>query len=354
MPTPTSKQLTGLAPRCLVAGAVLLGLLIAPSCHGGETDQQVPEVETNSLDDRPLLVRTDPPFSFVVTGHAYGRPGANRPRPSSTLVLGASLLWQDTPDFSMLLGDTVFGWQPQDLGGTMPFLRTSLPQPVFNVLGNHELTDLETHVGHFGTPWSAFDHGGCRMIVLDSESDPWLISGQQRVFLLDEIRALQQRPEPARACFLYSHKPVWAMTHDTVLTALLGNAAADLAPLVVGHDGPNSFARIVLPELRALAATVPVLCFAGDFGAFPPVNMHLFSQPDTLEPNLHYYGVGLGDDYRDVFLTVTVPVNGVPTVHARELLTGTDLLLSKFNHGNWLDEWFPHGLPASVVAILDS
>lgn len=331
---------------------MLVAVWAVVSCHPGGTTAESRPSQPNALDDQPLPLRPAPPFSFVVAGHVYGSPGAGRPRPSSTLVDGAALLDDSSPDFSVLLGDTVFGWHPDLLGGTLPFLRTQMPGPVFNVVGNHELGDPTLNNLVFGARWHAFEHGRCRMVVLDSESDPWLISGQQQAFLLAEIdRALQQQPPP-QAFFVFSHKPVWAMTMDTVLTAVLGNDQVGLPALIVGHDGPSSFARIVLPRLRELAAHVPVCCFAGDVGAFPPANMHLFGQRDGLQPALRYFAVGLGDDPRDAFLTVEVRSGGEPLVRAHELKTGRLLPMELYDHESWRMRWFPDGLPEPIVTIL--
>ncbi|MFK7741184.1 MAG: metallophosphoesterase [Planctomycetota bacterium] len=356
MPTSSVNCRRGLGRALAVEALAVLavaGLALTPSCHdGGGAALASGTAASNSFENQPLPAREQPPFSFVVTGHIYGRPGADQPRPASTLQQNAQLLAASAPDFSVLLGDTIFGWQASEIGITLPFLRSNIPGPIFNPLGNHELSNPQAHATYFGQPWHAFDHAGCRMIALDSESNPWLITGQQRLFLLEEIAQLERREQPPALVCLFAHKPFWAMTPKTVLTAMLGNAANNVTPLVVGHNEADSFARTVLPRLRALSQSMPVMCFAGDFGAFPPTNMHLFAQVDPEAPNLSYYGVGLGDDMRDAFLAVDVPAVGPPVVSATQLTTGLPLRLEDYSHARWLERWFPHGLPPSILILL--
>lgn len=338
--------------RFAVACSVLASVALMSSCRSSDGDAGSGGAPSNALDGRSLPPRDAAPFSFVVAGHVYGRPGLSQPRPASTLVAGARWLSADSPDFSVLLGDTVFGWQSEQLGETLPFLREQLPGPVFQAVGNHELSDPARNEALFGARYHAFDHGGCRMVVLDSESDPWLVRGRQLEFLSAELDAAAQRAPRPRAFFLFSHKPIWAMTERTVLAAILGNDQVELPALLAGHQGPSSFAKVVLPRLRALAASVPVCCFAGDVGAFPPDNLHLFAQRDPQAPGLRYFAVGLGDDPRDAFLSVQLPEEGEPLVRARALADGAQLPLEDYDHESWLQRRLPGGVPKELAAIL--
>lgn len=333
-----------------LAALSALSILLLTACHERRIGEAPPPSANTSFSSPRPPNRTAPPFSFVVAGHVYGHPSPTSPRPASTLTQGVRLLWLERPDFSVLLGDTVYGWAPNLLGNTLPFLQASLPMPLLHAVGNHELGDPQRNLRVFGPTYHRMDHAGCRLLVLDSETDPWQISGDQLRWLLGELT--EARRNPPRALFLFSHRPLWAMTLDTVLTAMLGNGVQSLPVLLASHDGPQSFARNLLPRLREIASHTPVLCFAGDFGAFAPYNMHLFAQRDREQPRLRYFGVGLGDDPQDAFLTVRVHPTSEPEVVATELATGRPLPLADYDHEAWRRRFYPNGLPTPVLQFL--
>jgi hypothetical protein len=298
-----------------------------------------------------LAPRTAPPFAFVVCGHVYGAPGAGKARPAATFAGNVARLRATSPDLVMLLGDCVFEWREAELARLHALAADELRLPVFNAPGNHDLADPADYERRFGPRRFAFDHGGCRMVVVDTESEPWHVGGEQLQWLLGELAAAQ-RARP-RALFVFGHKPVWAVTRRHAVAALGGNDPQGLA-VVLAARAPQqpTFRRDLLPALRRTAAVVPVWWFAGDVGAFP-TSLHLYHARDDEQADLRFVAVGLGDLPRDAFVRVDVPAQGPPRVTAWALATGGGLDVEPLGPEHWTRTLFPDGLPAAARAIVD-
>ncbi len=333
--------------------AFLLGLLVLLAACGSESAEPEARSIRSSFNGRTLAARSGPPFSFLVCGHVYGRPGIGRPRPATTMVEHVDRMRAANADFLMLLGDCFFAWSEEEIERLTAFLSAELPIPVFNAPGNHDLPDRADYERRFGPTWFAFDQGGCRMIVLDTEIDPWSLSGAQLDFLIAEL-ARARRPETRpRAIFLFGHKPIWAGTRDTAVASLKSNTPTTLGVLADRAPELPTFNRDVRPLLREIAKEIPVWFFAGDVGAFEQHTLHLFMEKDDRAPALRYLAVGLGDLDRDAFLKVTVPSAGEPSVEAIEFRSGEHRDMTAYDGAYWMRRFLPEGLPEAALPFLD-
>ncbi|MCB9830855.1 MAG: hypothetical protein H6807_00140 [Planctomycetes bacterium] len=332
--------------------ALLLGLVACGEAPRAAAPPE-PRVVTSRYNDLALPPRGREAFRFLVCGHVYGQPGKDRAHPAGSLVAGAPRLRELGADFFMMLGDSVYQWQDDDLARLDRFLRQDLPLPAFNAAGNHELDHREDYRRRFGPTWYAFDHGGCRMVVTDTEIDPWSISGDQLAFLEAELdRALDPRTRP-RALFIFAHKPIWAGTRGTAIASLASNTPTTLVVLARRPPDAPTFNRDLRPRLRQVAALIPVWYFAGDVGAFEETTLHLFMARDEKAPALRYLAVGIGDHDRDAVIEVVVPETGEPRARGIELRSGRSLDLEDYGSPPWLDRFFPAGLPDAALPYLE-
>lgn len=331
-------------PRLLLP--FLATMLLAPACAGPRPAHAL----HSPLADRDLAPRGAPPFTFVACGHVYGEPGEGHARPAATFAGHVGRLRATGADFLMLLGDCVYTWRDDDLARLATLAGRELALPVFNAPGNHDLADRADYERRFGPAWFAFDHGGCRMLVLDTEADPWHIGGAQLAWLQRELAAA--RSKPPRAVFVFGHKPVWAVSKRLAVAALGGNDPRSLAVVLARPADAPTFRRDLLPAVRELAAVAPVWWFAGDVGAFE-TSLHLFHAQDDVAPDLHFVAAGLGDRARDAFVRIDVPAAGTPRGTAVEFVTGRELDLADYGPEAWRARLFPHGLPAEVQAVVD-
>ncbi len=343
------RPLHSRAPLVEMARSPLLSpvLLLACACAGPAPGGTAP---WSPLAARALAPRAAPPFTFVACGHVYGAPGPGHARPAATFAGGLQRLRATGADFVMLLGDCVHEWRAPEVDRLHALASHELRLPVFNAPGNHDVADRADYERRVGPPRFAFTHGGCRMIVVDTEHEPWHVGGEQLQWLLGELAAAARTPP--RAVFVFGHKPVWAVTQRHAIAALAGNDPRGLAAALARPAGAPTFRGELLPVLRALAATVPVWWFAGDVGAFDPNTLHVYHGTDERAPELHFVAVGLGDRPRDCFVRVDVPAAGVPRARAIELATGRELDLAAHGPAAWLDRLFPDGLPAAVQAVV--
>ena len=331
--------------------------LAACACTGTPRDPQparapAPASLPSPLAATALPVRAAPPFTFVTCGHVYGAPGAGHARPAATFTDNLGRLRATGAEFVMLLGDCVYEWHAAELDRLHALAANELRLPVFNAPGNHDLADPPDYERRFGPRRLAFDHGGCRLLVVDTEVDPWHVAGAQLDWLLAELAAIERTPP--RALFVFGHKPVWALTRAHAVAALASNDPRGLATALARDDAAPTFRRDVLPALRRAAAHAPVWWFAGDVGAFEPNTLHLYHGVDELAPDLHFVAVGLGDRPRDCFVRVDVPAAGSPRVSAIELASGREVDLAAHGPQAWMSRLFPDGLPAAVQAIVDT
>jgi hypothetical protein len=331
-----------------IAGIAWAGAL---ACGCAEPPAAGARAVHSPLAARALAARARPPFTFVVCGHVYGEPGAGRARPAATFAGNLARLQAAGADFVMLLGDCVYEWCEPELARLHALAADELRLPVLVAPGNHDLADPADFERRFGPRRFAFDHGGCRMLVVDTETEPWHVGGEQAHWLLGELAAAARRPP--RAVFVFGHKPVWAVTRRHAVAALGGNDPRGLAAALARPPDAPTFRRDLLPALRRTAARVPVCWLAGDVGAFATA-LHLYHARDDEVPALRFVAVGLGDRPRDAFVRVDVPAEGPPRLTAWELASGRELDLAEHGPEQWQARLFPDGLPPAVRAIVDA
>jgi len=245
----------------------------------------------------PASMATDAtaPFSFLVAGHLFGSPVLKSgDRPAADLRSHVDEWRRAKPAFFLSLGDVFRSFAPPVVDETLAVLR-SLGAPVYNAVGNHDVSrSREAYVERFGPTFGGFRRGASLFLVLDTELDPWRISGEQLEFLGEALRLA-----PAAGVehvFLFAHRVLFAPgdeDYDVVFRHC--NSRAD-------WPGTTNFAAEVRPLLAAFAKKGDVTWFSGDVGV--RWSYGLFHDLD--EDGVRYVAVGLGDMEWDCVVSVRV------------------------------------------------
>ncbi len=141
--------------------------------------ESIPEIEPDFdfqfLDDPVLAAMNSAPLEdnkeslkFLVAGHIYGKPGDDEFHPAPSLLRNISLLRMQNPDFVVFLGDTV--WKPsQDNFDVLDLLILDpFEVPVFNAVGNHDVTKRDLYQSRYGNTVYAFTYKDQLFIILDT------------------------------------------------------------------------------------------------------------------------------------------------------------------------------------------
>ncbi|MFT7617372.1 MAG: hypothetical protein ACI97A_001008 [Planctomycetota bacterium] len=306
-----------------------------------------------ALNGVDLKEQKDGPFSFFTVGHIYGEPGRQFKRPAPSFVAGKPHLKALDPKFGVLLGDIFYLWKPKEMAATLGHL-AEFPFPIVNAVGNHDVVVRDKWSSKFGPTYFAFSYANSRFVILDTEIDPWNISGEQLEFFKNEME-LCEGPNKPKNLFIFVHKVVWAGTKETIVCAYGCNSPESLGIYVEKPDSWPTFNRQIRPRLREISKSVPTYFFGGDLGAFSAV-IHLFQQEDTKIPGtqLTYLGAGIGDRDRDAVIVVDVDAKGKATLSGMELKTGKKVDLTPYDSAYWVPKFFKDNeIPEVILPYLE-
>ena len=236
-------------------------------------------------------------FRFLVAGHLYGDPSGDHP--AATLRRAAPRLRQQNPAFLMTCGDIFWSTEDPSVDDTVG-LFNELAIPVFNAPGNHDVKNRPLYLRRFGAAHGFFIHGRSLFVILDTEHDPWNISGSQ----LEELREITEwvcKSDRIDHVFLFAHK---------LLFVAKGTLFPVLAPHMNAQDGFTgsiNFIKDVEPLLTRMAKDRAVYWFSGDIGIAHSET--LFHHRDPVS-GVTFIATGIGDLPRDLILQVDVGENG--------------------------------------------
>lgn len=256
-------------------------------------------------------------YSFIVSGHFYG-DGTNKSHYPANTLLG-NLNWINSSGSSMLvcLGDLFM-----DVKNDIPFYRSSffdqLDIPLYNAVGNHDLTD-HIYQDNFGETYFAFSIANDLHIFLDSELDNGDIAGDQLNFL----KAQQQKIEGGnyKNVFIYAHRTVWKDTYDELEGLFLDNTQSVVSP---------NYRNDILPLVKLMSEHSDVYWFAGSIGQ-APASFFYFNDPEN---RITYIGTAIRTLPRDAMLLVNS--NNGDVSFEPHSLTGEELMpLENYNVELW-------------------
>jgi hypothetical protein len=255
-------------------------------------------------------------YSFFVSGHFYGGGGNVSGYPASTLLANIDMINASGKHFLMCNGDLF-----KDVQSNIPLWQKSLFSklkiPLFNAVGNHDLSD-NVYQENFGKTYYSFMYNGDLFMVLDAETDGSQISGDQFSWF---HQVLLSAPNKANI-FIFSHRPIWAEDDET-----LSKAFPDNTKSLTGSNFDDVFSKLSYME------THNIYWFSGSLGNAPAS----FFYHEVAGTKIHYIQTAIRDLRRDAMLSVSIKDRkvGFETVS----LTGQKLEpLEHYNLEFWMQD----------------
>jgi len=262
----------------------------------------------------PPVPTEDDAFLFAVYGDRTGGPAEG-------IAVLKQAVWDTNrfdPDLVMTVGDLIQGYntRPEWLSQMTEYrtVMEALDCPWFPVAGNHDIywrgpgRPAEEHEvdyeSFFGPLWYAFDHKGCRFIVLYtdegdpstgvrsfSQPDSQRMSAAQRAWLSETLASASDK----RHVFVFCHHPRWRgggygddweSVHQMLKDA--GNVSAVFAGHVhrMEHDGSRD--GIEYLTLATVGGHIPA-------NAAPTGHLHHVSYVMVRDDGIAMATVGVGD-----------------------------------------------------------
>jgi len=230
-------------------------------------------------------------YSFLAAGHLYGNPSTHSVFPSASLLANIDMINGSGAKFFVSLGDNF------RLTNHFPYYHkaftSKLTLPLFNAIGNHDVTDRRMYEARFGKSYYHFAFNNALFVFLDSEVNGGNIMNGQLEFFRKTIREALKQKE-IQHVFIFCHRLIWAVGRADyqIVTEHTNNSYPD-----------NNFASTIEPVLVELSKHKEVYLVAGDIGV--SWSLPLFYQKDAPH-NITYVAVGIGDAARDTILRITV------------------------------------------------
>jgi hypothetical protein len=237
-----------------------------------------------------ILTDTTENFCFLVSGHFHGASTHRSPYPASTLLANIDTLNSMKPAFLMSLGDMFVDVNEMSVSSYRRSLFAKLRMPLFNAVGNHDLSGDDFYGKVFGKTWDSFSLAGNVFIILNTEADDGRISGDQLNFFKE---TLLKHSGKGKNLFVFSHRPVWAERKERYKDLFEGNTRT----LV----GKNNFTEELEPLLLEWN-TGHVYWISGSM-ASAPASFFYDEDPET---GIIFMQTALRDLPRDAVLKVSV------------------------------------------------
>lgn len=233
-------------------------------------------------------------YRMLFSGHFYGGSHSRSGYPAATVIANVDTLNALGAGLMLLTGD-LFVEPARDARRHKAALYDRLSMPVYNAVGNHDLTGGR-YEELFGATFMAFDRGPDRIIILDTERDNSRILGPQ-LSLLEEAAADAEAGR-LRHIFIVSHRPVWA-EDDRAMNILFRHNTRSMM-------GTN-FERDVAPLLDRMRSKATVYWVSGSMGGYAPASVFHHEEAQ----GLFFLQTAIRDEPRDAVLLADVGEEGV-------------------------------------------
>lgn len=252
-------------------------------------------------------------YSFVVSGHFYGGQSNETHLPCNTILAEIDDLNASEHKMLICLGDLF-----KDIQNDIPFyekaLFSKLKLPLFNSVGNHDLTD-EIYQDNYGATDYSFEVANDLHIIIDTERNNGDLDEDQ----IQLIRKAQRGGFAYDNIFIYSHRTVWKDAFEE-MDGLFSDNTQSLT-------GTN-FEDEVLPLLKELAENSEVYWMSGSMGSAPASFFH-----EEFD-GIHFMATAIRGLKRDALLIVDVQEGEVKL--SGQSLTGQELLpIEDYNVEFW-------------------
>jgi len=241
--------------------------------------------------NRMELKDTSAAYSFIVSGHFHGASGNLSTFPAATVLANTDTLNSLRPAFLLTLGDLFLDLDNTYIEHYRRSLFSKLKMPLFNAVGNHDLSNGDMYEKTFGATWYFFTAGSELFIVLNTEKDDGSIEGEQLEMLQNALQNAQE--QDIKNVFIFSHRPVWAENDPVFAGLFAGNTRTAV--------GSNNYENELKPLLTAIAKVKPVYWMSGSM-ANAPASFFYHKDENT---KITFMQTAVRDLPRDAVLLVT-------------------------------------------------
>lgn len=311
-------------------------LLPQPTPTAAEiTPEIVPDFNFQFLEDPGLaamnstpLENNDEPIKFLVSGHIYGKPGEDDFHPSPTLLRNISLLRLENPDFVVFLGDTV--WKPSNENFDLLDLLILDPfeVPVFNAVGNHDVTKRDLYQSRYGNTVYAFVYKHQLFFILDTTLKYYDLNADQLSFVENTIEDQIQISDITTVNIFMHH------------VLFLDEGEVSGKQLLKPNEGDGTsaaFHEFLQSTIYPISQSIPVYIYAGDVGAFSKGNLSpLYKKsPDY---DVTFVATGIGNNKFDSILIVQEDPNGLLNISPFSLTGKSMNPIENYDFQYWLSK----------------
>lgn len=261
-----------------------------------------------------LKLKDTASYSFIVSGHFYGSDKNQSGLPANTLLGNLDWLNDKNPQMLVCLGDLF-----KDIRTNIPnyerVLFKKLEMPLFNTVGNHDLSD-EIYQENYGKTDFSFRCGDDVHIFLDTETSNGDITELQHELIKS---AEGEVSSGVNNIFIYSHRTIWKKAYEEMDEIFYDNTQS---------MSSGNFKDETLPYLHDLSKKADIYWMSGSLGTAPA---SFFYHKDG---NITYIATAIRELPRDAVLEVDVD-NGEVSFETHSL---TGQSLEKLDHYD-VDFW---------------
>jgi len=238
-------------------------------------------------------------LKFLVSGHIYGKPGDDEFHPSLSLLRNISLLRLENPDLVVFLGDTV--WKPSNESFDVLdlLILDQFEVPVFNAVGNHDVTKRDLYQSRYGNTVYAFTYKGHLFFILDTTLDYYDLNADQLSFVKTTIENQIQISE-IKGINIFMHHVLFLDEGEV--------SGKQLLKPNEGNGISTSFHDFLQSTIYPISQSLPVYIYAGDVGAFSKGNLSPLYKKSA-DHNVTFVATGLGNHEFDSILLVKEDLN---------------------------------------------
>lgn len=260
-------------------------------------------------------------YKFIVSGHFHGSSNNTSALPANTVLANMDLFNDSSLSMIISLGD-LFLDVTKDPKHYETYFFSRLKTPLFNAVGNHDLTDNVYQEKYGNTFFYFFVEKDCH-IILDTELNDSDIKGEQKEMLQKALDEAVKKS--SKSIFIYGHRTIWSRNHPEMKDLFQDNTQS--------ITGNNNFRADILPMIEESAKNAKVYLFAGSLGAAPGS----FFYHKEKDKDIFYICSAIRSLNRDAILVLNSDGNGNVNITTTSLTGNKVEPLQKFNLELYLD-----------------
>ena len=286
----------------------------------------LPNQIQSPINNKVIEISNDDNYSFIAAGHLYGSPTINSAFPSANILGMIDEINQMNCSFFISLGDNFRETDKIQIDNYIKSFSDKIHIPIFNAVGNHDLTNRIEYESIFGKTYYDFQYKSELYIFLDSELDAPNISELQLQYFMELINEVSQKPS-IKNIFIFSHKLLWTINnprYDIVYENVNPRTKR-------GYDKNSNVNHLIISLLTTIQKEKNVYWLSGDLGSNG--TLPLFFDKDPLT-GITYIGTGIGDTMEDLILKVDIKNSNVSFMPIR-LSDNNPIEISNYGLNSW-------------------